>query len=238
MFMESLMTGKEFVDYIFLSSDLDVNPIECAVYKCHPLMVKYLFDMKEIQARYKNNGPLIFRLCFWLFVMNSNTDLTDYVLSALKISKEKLVQMLSYKCPQQPAYQRGATAYHVFTIIGRVVRWGSFGHLQRLIAVIGKQAFIDNMFNLNGYDEDAMYQAIDKKNMKIIEYILSIDEIKKKYLSDNDLLFRLVSNINQVIESRDIVQHIVDSLGLTEAKLSELTSFQQIDVKKIIPFTK
>merc|ERR1712228_1107224 len=238
IFLESLMSRKEFVEHIFWSNNYDEKPIECAVFKSHPLMVKYLLDMREVQARYKNNDQMIFRICFWLFVQNSNTDLTDYALSALKISKEKVVQMLSYKCPKQPAYKKGAHTYHLFTIIGRVIMWGSFCHLQRLIAVIGKRAFIDNMFNLDGWNDDAMYQAIAKKNMKIIQYILSIDEIKKKYLSDNDLLFRLVSNINQVIESRDIVQHIVDSLGLTEAKLSELTSFQQIDVKKIIPFTK
>merc|ERR1712228_199994 len=190
MFMETIMSRKEFIDHVFLSSDVDVSPIECAVYKSHPLMVKYLLDMKEVQARYKNNDQMIFRICFWLFVQNSNTDLTDYALSALKISKEKVVQMLSYKCLQQPGYNRDATAYHLYTIIGRVIMWGSFCHLQRLIAVIGKRAFIDNMFNLDGWNDDAMYQAIAKKNMKIIQYILSIDEIKKKYLSDNDLLFR------------------------------------------------
>merc|ERR1712228_317607 len=189
MFMETIMSRKEFIDHVFLSSDVDVSPIECAVYKSHPLMAKYLLDMKEIKARYKNNDQMIFRLCFWLFVQNSNTDLTNYALSALKISKEKVVQMLSYKCPQQPGYKQGSHTYHRFTIIGRVIMWGSFGHLQRLIAVIGKRAFIDNMFNLNGWDEDAMHQAIAKKNIKIIEYILSIDEIKKKYLSDNNLLF-------------------------------------------------
>merc|ERR1712228_234827 len=116
--------------------------------------------------------------------------------------------------------------------------WGSFDHLERLIDVIGKQAFIDNVFNLDGWNDDAMYYAVNKKNMKIIEYILSMNEIKEKYLSDNNLLFRLVGTLNKFIANKEAVQYVVDSLGLTEAKLSELKEFRNIDVEKIIPFTK
>merc|ERR1712228_427872 len=116
--------------------------------------------------------------------------------------------------------------------------FGSFNHLQRLIAVIGKQAFIDNVFNLDGWNKDAMYWAVKKKNMKIIEYILSMNEIKAKYMSDNNLLFRLVGTLNKCIANKEAVQYVVASLGLTEAKLSELKAFRNIDVEKIIPFTK
>merc|ERR1712228_378623 len=118
-------------------------------------------DMNEVRDRYKNNDPMTFRLSYWLFAFNSNSDLTDYVLSALQISKEKVVEMLSYKCPKQPGYKQGANAYHKFTIINRVIYDGSFDHLQRLIDVIGKQAFIDNVFNLDGWNGDAMINAVE-----------------------------------------------------------------------------
>merc|ERR1712228_466315 len=135
-------------------------------------------------------------------------------------------------------YEKGAFAYHLFSIIGRVIFEGSFNHLKRLIDVIGKQAFIDNVFNLDAWNRDAMLYAVYKKNMKIIEYILSMNEIKQKYMSDNNLLFRLVSTLNQFIANKEAVQYVVDLLSLTEAKLSELKAFRNIDVSKIIPFTK
>merc|ERR1712228_455474 len=237
-FLESLISRKEFVEQMFVSSTTDVKVIEVAVWKSQLSVVKYLFDMNEVRDRYQNNDPMIFRVCYCLFVSNSNSDLTDYVLSALQISKEKVVQMLSYKCPKQPRYKKGAYAFHRFTIIGRVIVIGSFDHLQRLIDVAGKQAFIDNVFNLNGWNRQAMYYAVFNKNLKIIEYILSMNEIKAKYLSDNNLLFRLVGTLNKFIANKEAVQYVVDSLGLTEAKLSELKAFRNIDIKKIIPFTK
>merc|ERR1712228_982540 len=165
-FLESMMSRKEFVESLFVSNNNDQKCIEGAMGKSQASILKYLFDMNEVRDRYKNNDPMIFRLCYWLFVKNSNSDLADYILSALQISKEKVVQMLSYKCPQQPGYKKGAMAYHIYTIIGRVIFWGSFNHLQRLIDVIGKQAFIDNVFNLDGWNYDAMFLAMHKKNFK------------------------------------------------------------------------
>merc|ERR1712228_930099 len=126
----------------------------------------------------------------------------------------------------------------MFTIINRVIYDGSFDHLQPLIDVIGKQAFINNVFNLDGYNWDPMEHAVRKKNMKIIEYILSMNEIKANYMSDNNLLYRLVGTLNKFIANKEAVQYVVDSLALTEAKLSELKAFRDIDVEKIIPFTK
>merc|ERR1712228_811306 len=176
LFLEWMMDRKDFVEQMFVSNNSDRKCIEYAVRFSNLSLTKYLMDMEEVRDRYKDNDPMMFRLCFDLFVYNSNADLTDYVMSALQISKEKVVQMMDYKCPKQPGYKRGAMAYHLFTIIGRLIFWGSFDHLQRLIDIIGKQAFIDNVFNLNGWNYDAMKYAFDKKNMKIIEYILSMNE--------------------------------------------------------------
>merc|ERR1712228_269009 len=238
LFLESMMSRKELIEQMFLSNITDQKCFEYAVRYANLSIAKHLFEMDEVHDRYKNNGPMIFRLCIQLFVNNSDADWIEYVLSALQINKEKVVQMLSYKCPQQPGWQKGAYAYDYFSIIGRIAFWGSFEHLQRLIAVIGKQAFIDNVFNLSGWNNDAMHYAVKKKNMKIIEYILSMDEIKTKYLSDNNLLFRLVTTLNKFIGNKECVKYIVDVLGSTEAKLSELNVFRAIDVSKIIPFTK
>merc|ERR1712228_1169835 len=118
------------------------------------------------------------------------------------------------------------------TIIDRSMFWGSLAHLQRLIA------FVDNVFNLDGWNQDAIYYAVLKKSKEIVEYVLSMDEIKKKYDSDNDALFRLVSVVNTRINEKEIVKCVVDTLGLTEAKLEELNEYRAIDISKIIPFTK
>merc|ERR1712228_1104029 len=161
-FLESMMNQKEFVDHIFMpNNEADKKPIEYAIWKSHALMVKHLFDKKEIRDRYKNNDPMVFRLLIFLCAYNSNPHIIDYVLSALKITREHVIKMLSYKCPQLGGDKR----YYKFNILTAIMWTGTFDHLQRLIDFIGEQSFIDNVFNLDkrGYDvmKWAMYKTYE-----------------------------------------------------------------------------
>ena len=239
-FLESMMDRNEFVDHIFFSNVQDMKPIEYAIRNSHALIVKRLFDMKEIQDRYTENDPLIFRLCCHLFQVDSKECIIEYVMSALQIKKEKVCQMLSYICPVQPGYREEAQGvpYHQFAIVYQTVALGHCDDVKRLAAVAGEQAFAEGFFKLtrNGYD--AMRIALKKEKIATMEYMLSLKAIKNGYMSDNALLYRLVASMNKYIESASIIQCIVDKLVLTEAKLKEVKSFREIDIDKIIPFTK
>merc|ERR1712228_674303 len=141
LFLESMLDQNEFTEHIFLSSNQrDEKPIEYAVRFSHSLMVKHLFDKKEVQARYENNDPIIFRLVIFLFAMNSDPHIIDYVLSALQITKEKVIEMLSYECPRPR--QGNDRTYHTKNILTGIAWAGTFDHLQRLVDFIGQQAFI------------------------------------------------------------------------------------------------
>merc|ERR1712228_719672 len=100
--MGSMMEQNEFVNNIFMGNNNDgMQPIEYAFRFSQSSVVKHLFDKKEVQDRYKNDEPLLFRLFMLLFSMNSNVYLSEYVLSTLQMNKEKVIEMLSYICPQQ-----------------------------------------------------------------------------------------------------------------------------------------
>merc|ERR1712228_556083 len=92
-FLELMMDEKDFINNIFHgNNDDDEKPIEYAVRQSNALIVKHLFDKKEVQNRYKNNNPMLHRLLILLFAYNSNAHIIDYILSALQISKEKVIQ--------------------------------------------------------------------------------------------------------------------------------------------------
>ena len=99
LFLESMMTRKEFIDRCFLSNGAN-SPIEYSVCNSYSLIVKKLFDMKEVQARFKDNDQLQFRICQFLFAHNANPHLIEYVLSVLKMKKKRVVSLLNYKCPE------------------------------------------------------------------------------------------------------------------------------------------
>merc|ERR1712228_974742 len=89
LFLESMMSRKEFIEHMFMSNISDQKCFEYAVRYSNLSITKHLLEMDEVQDRYKDNDPMIFRLCLHLFVRNSNADLTEYLLSALQIKKEK-----------------------------------------------------------------------------------------------------------------------------------------------------
>merc|ERR1712228_1143829 len=233
--MGSMMEQNEFVNNIFMGNNNDgMQPIEYAFRFSQSSVVKHLFDKIEVQDRYKNDEPMLFRLFMLLFAMNSNAYLSDYVLSTLQMKKEKVIEMLSYKCPQIG----GDRKYHRKNILTAFLWMGTFEDLKRFIDFIGEQAFIDNMFNVDKVGRDVMRWSVRRNNLKVIEYILSIDKIKKKYLSDNIALHFLCGSLNEWIANKESVKYVVDTLELTEAKLNELNEFRAIDIEKILPFTK
>merc|ERR1712228_427967 len=116
---------------------------------------------------------------------------------------------------------------------------GTLKHLQQLIDYIGNKAFVDTMLNIDTLQGwDVMTWALMKKNQSVIEYILKIDGVKEKYMSDNNLLYTLVRRINRFIDNEKTLECIVDALGLTEAKLNELRAFRAISIDKFLPFIK
>merc|ERR1712228_605040 len=72
IFLELMLSRKEFIKHVFLSNNQDNKPIENAVRFSNSLVVKHLFDKKEIQDQYQDNDPMKFRLCLKLFVNVSN----------------------------------------------------------------------------------------------------------------------------------------------------------------------
>ena len=173
-----------------------------------------------------------------MFVYNTNEHLIGHALDELAISKEKVIEMLSYKCPKQPACNAISMKYHKYSLLGRLVALGTFEHLQRLIAFVGKQAFVDNIFNLDGDDKDGLYHIIRMKNMKILEFMFHFDEVREKYNSGKEDLFSLVETLNEFIENKEIVEYVVETLAITKEALEELNAFRSIDISKVLPFTK
>ena len=147
--------------------------------------------------------------------------------------------MLRYKCPKQPkADNKGAFGYHKMNIICRMVWTSTFNHLKRFISIVGIDVFVQNMFEKDSLGWTPMGYALMGKKIKVIEYLLSFELIRQKYLSDNLNLYCIVEDMNQFIAYKDTIQCAVKSLGLTEARLEELQSVYNIDISNVAKFTK
>ena len=235
-FFDSMMDRKEFIDHVLLKNINAQRPIDMAVrYMASSSLIKFLFDMQDFQNRYKNNDKMIFVLLLSVFGGNPDPQITKYILSALKIDKAKMSQMLKYQYPKAE-FEDSGRRYHCNILTVTLCR-GTFANLKNLIDFVGEQAFIDSVFSVDNSGVDLMGEAVQNKAMKYVKYILSFEEIQSKYMSDNELLFRLCSSLNAQIGNKEIVKYVCDSLGLTAEKIEKLKAFRDINIEKILSFT-
>ena len=230
-FFASSMDKNAFVDCIFQPDAIDNKPIDFAITNLRSSVVKYLLEMEEVRNRFQNDDQLKFRTCFFLFALSSEV-ITDYVLTVLNIGKEDVINLIDYN----PV--TGGDRFNRYGLLCGIVWFGTYEAFLRFCNFIGKEAFIENAFVPDAYGDDVMEYCIQYKKMKCLEHVLSFDEIKNQYMTDNDKLFRLVQKFNRYIEYKEVVKYIVDNIGLTEAKLKELKAYRDISIENIIPFTK
>ena len=234
-FLGSMMPREEFIQSLFHSNDIE-NPIECAIARSQLSTVRYLFDkyMKEVCDRYKNSDKKLKWIMFLGICRNSDVNLMNLVFRALEIEKEKVVQMLSYRGRQLPyAMSRN--------ILNEIVCYSSLDNMRKLVAFIGEEAFVKNVFNLDRHSHDSVGCALYVDRPKFVKYLLEHDDIKKNYLSDEELLIRIVKDLRRVIKNRGkkankIVEYVIDTLGLTQATLKALQHV--IDISLVLPFMK
>eukprot|EP01084_Bolivina_argentea_P093190 167625_1 len=159
-FLQSLLSKEELVKFLFLPNNLNQTPLEYAVrYSC-VAVVKQLFDIKEVVVKFEDDQWL-FRLFIHLFAANKNSHLIDYILSVLNVSNDKIIDMLRFKYPQpQREWANGAWDYHLYTIITEIVRKNTVVALKKFIQIIGEKTFLNEVFNVDGYNQNALEKGV------------------------------------------------------------------------------
>lgn len=226
------MPHEDFIEHMFLSSAIHNKPIDFAITNSHASFILHLFGMKEVRDRYTNSDPLIYRLIIFLFGKSSDY-VINYILSSLNIGKDKVIQMMNYKCPSSET-----DSIHKFGLINGIIWLGKLKQLERFIEFVGKQVFIENACNDDGMERDSLRTGLYFSKVEFVEYVLSFGEIRAKYMSDSYLLHSLCRALNANIEKGAAIKCIVDALGLTEAKLEEISEEYFVAIDRIVPFTK
>ena len=120
--------------------------------------MKKVFDVPEVQAKFKDSKDNMFRLLYFLFVYNRNDDLHQYILSLLTVSDDVVIKLLDHRIkPPSEELRSDAIRFHKIRIIQELARYNSLPDLQSLITIITekvfiKQVFINDEWNVNVLD--------------------------------------------------------------------------------------
>eukprot|EP01084_Bolivina_argentea_P082326 149065_1 len=170
LFLKSILSKQSFIKHIFRSNGADQKCIEYAVKYSKLFIVKHLFEMKEIKEKYKDNNDLIFRLCYFMFSLNKNKYLIDYLLSVLKITNEKVQQMTTYKYPKPTmkfGTKRNYITFHRYHLITQVIKHNKLAGLQKLVSIIGEKVFINNIFIDDDWNKNGLEIAFKDNKIKM-----------------------------------------------------------------------
>jgi len=217
-FIQSLCSTSQFVEYVFYSDREATKPIEYAIRFAHLPVVQHLFAMDEIRQKYQTDDNMLFRLLFWLLAKCRPQEVVNYVLDVLQISVERIE-----KCLTSNTYPKNddiAGQYFLFSIIARIAYedTGSIDALEKVKSIVSIQAFVDGVFMKDGYEENALENAIQEGRVEMMQYLMDIAEVRERCLQ-HDELYVVIRCLNDNWK-QDLVNAVINGLSLTEKKLS------------------
>eukprot|EP01083_Nonionella_stella_P002407 6953_1 len=227
LFFRSVLLRDDFVRHVLSECVIDSSCIETTIWFSRTEIIKHLFEMEEIMSKYQKD-EYMFRLLDHLFVGNESMDFIAFVMSLLGISKEKLVQMMTYRFPSNLVKPHPkAHKWDRYAIATRIIsRKSTFQAFERCISVIGEAAFINKIvFHTDGWNVNVLECAIKYHKPKVIEYVLSLKEVRERYMNDEQLLFRLLYCLFGYAEPKTI-ECVLSELEVSLDKFKKLIKYK------------
>eukprot|EP01083_Nonionella_stella_P184764 671948_1 len=240
--LAAMMGPKVFAECLVRSTAVDVSITKNGFgYKKNEKdssIIKYFLTLEDVVDQYRQTNYSIHLLLCALFVQCIDDDIIDCVLKALNLPNEKVLEVLSRKYNEhskQPEYTYEEEDWAHWNIVGQIVcnPYTAFPNLQRLqlfVSYFGANALSETVFmsdvnNVNPL-EYAMCAVRGRYccDPKVIEYLLSFEEIKNGILKNTQILWRIVYFLCRKKDMR-----ILNALELKEEQLTPLISFEYPD---------
>ena len=113
------------------------------------------------------------------------------------------------------------------SILQNVCGLGNIQALRFLISTVPRGLLVDRLFQTQRYNSTPIESAVRGGQLSIAKELFSIDEVMKRYRSDDAQLFRLIfSTIGRAKIHEDIIDLVVTKLNLPAKKYIELLDYE------------
>eukprot|EP01083_Nonionella_stella_P097695 274602_1 len=236
--LSSIMGPKVFAECLVSSRAVEVAIIKNGFgYHANAkesAIIKYFLSLEDVVNLYQNNACIHTMLCA-LFVECIDDDIIDLAVKALDFPKDKVVEVLKSKLEQPEEYYDEDWSH--WNVVGRIISLynQSFPNLKRLkllVSYFGKNALIESVFipDVNNVTplEYAMCAIRGNYNfdIKVLEYLLSFEEIKNGLLENTEVLWRIVYLISRKSRATLSGNKILNELDLKQEQLAPLIAFE------------
>eukprot|EP01083_Nonionella_stella_P009791 28053_1 len=215
-FLKDTIDRDLFVRRVLFAPDTDSTPLECAASYKRLFLIKNILSIDEIREKLKVENILLRFIC--ALFSGCTPEIIDYALNQLNVTKEQLVKSITYN----PILKFGKCQYQglVKTTVGR----NNMIALEHLVFKIGRENFVVGVFFSDVYNMNALEACIKGNKFEQTKYILSLEEVKHRYLGDKDLLWRLVfwSFVGDC--SLAVVDYVLKAFPLSDEQIIEMMS--------------
>eukprot|EP01084_Bolivina_argentea_P162386 282624_1 len=140
------------------------------------------------------------------------------------------MQIIDYKYPKiihdsTLSYASSVFQYDHYRIITRMARNSDLNAMKKLISIIDEKTFIKQVFIPNSWNVNAVEYTISRNKMELLKYMLSFDEIKNKYLNDNDQFYRLMFWLFSS-GTQQMIDFVVNELQISQLRIIKLMRYK------------
>eukprot|EP01084_Bolivina_argentea_P194416 333564_1 len=213
-------------ELVFEDDKYQMNMIEdCLLYdKANNL--NDIMSIDGIKKHLVNNEHLLWRLIYWLFRTGTENSI-DYMIKELSISNKQIIKCIQYKYPKSIKPTADKSKYHKLTILSKTIKYNDLNILKKLMSIIGKDVFCNNVFVSDAYNMNAMESAITENKLEIVKYLLSHEDVKNICLNNENLMWRTVfwlfgtENV-----SEEMIDFVLNELNISNETLIKLMGYK------------
>eukprot|EP00484_Ammonia_sp_Unknown_P023840 CAMPEP_0197035692 /NCGR_PEP_ID=MMETSP1384-20130603/13408_1 /TAXON_ID=29189 /ORGANISM="Ammonia sp." /LENGTH=1045 /DNA_ID=CAMNT_0042465783 /DNA_START=126 /DNA_END=3263 /DNA_ORIENTATION=- len=214
-FVRSLLSEEEFLSHLFAPDVHNRCPMEYATRSM--AVLEYLFQIKAVKAKYAGNLDLQYGIIAYMFEWITSGEIIDYVLKQLNIT-HKVHEIMKERYRQLDV-----------TLFDLIVLKNTLQNFQKLAMLVGgEQTFRDEyLFEVNEYDCNVLEVAVEFDVLDVAQYIFSLNDVKVRYLKDDQLLWKMMYfGFTRSSYRSTIKTVLLDILQLSKEKMIELLCYQ------------
>eukprot|EP01083_Nonionella_stella_P080179 220195_1 len=179
--LSSIIGETVFIEHVLDTDTYGKNGLEHALQKQKGKIVQWIISFEHIKKQYATNKDLLFRLLCCVFDMDEN--MIDRVLSELQIDKSMIQQLVMYRYSGQQ-FGDDAEEWSEWTLLGFIAYRQTLESVKKMMSIVGEKSFCDGVFLKDGWGQNALQEAMEKKNWSVVKYMLNVASIKTRYTEE------------------------------------------------------
>eukprot|EP01083_Nonionella_stella_P145583 456494_1 len=221
-FMDS-MSYEEKLRHLFASDEYESTPIERAIRNNKLVLLQHIFGIGDVTKMLREDNDWTLRVLYNLFKNCNDCDMIDYVLDALQITQQRLIQMMDYK---YSCSSHTTSKYYRNKIINEMIFNNTLKIFRKLSQLMGETAFAQRMFEVDFKNRNALEMAVQKQKTEHIKHVLAMKSVRDKYESDKLLIHRLIYNLFVKLKDDAVIDLVMATWNISHDAIIQSISFE------------